>query len=118
MDINKLRNVIVDEGGFFQYIVAIATDVQWIEKIVMRSNKNDSHHGMIFYKLQQEIKQDIDLCGLELKCVGGGKIDIHRKTKTFHVYRFSESYGKEPDRKETIRLLQEAFPDFTFRNNP
>jgi len=120
MDINKLRNVIVDEGGFYKYIVATATDAQGRKKQVIRSNKNDSHHAAIFYKLQQEIKQDINLCGLELKCIGGGKIDIHRETKTFHVHahELSETYGQEPDRNETIRLVKVAFPDFTFRDNP
>ena len=120
MDINKLRNVIVDEGGFFKYIVVMVTDVQGREKRVIRSNKNDRHHAAIFYKLQQEIKQDINLCGLELKCIGGGKIDIHRKTKTCHVqaHEFSGTYGQEPDRNETIRLVKVAFPDFTFRDNP
>lgn len=48
----------------------------------------------------------------EAKCLGGGEIKLNHYHKSVKVSGQSVSYGKEPDRKETVRLIQEEYPDF------
>lgn len=53
--------------------------------------------------------------GLHAKCLGGGQIRIDREKKIIRIRDSSGDFGMEPNRKETGRLIQEAFPDFTVK---
>lgn len=63
------------------------------------------------FKLRKEVKE-ILLSIVSVKCIGGGQIRIDPDRKTIGTWDFSGSYGREPDRQQTVVMLQNAFPGF------
>lgn len=47
------------------------------------------------------------------KCLGGGRISVDPEKKTVRIWDYSRDFGREPDRGITVRLLKEAFPEYT-----
>lgn len=50
---------------------------------------------------------------VDARCLGGGRIMIDRKKQLIAIRGSSGDFGVEPDRAQTIRMIQVAFPDFT-----
>ena len=50
--------------------------------------------------------------GLQAECIGGGRISFDEEEKAIKIWGCSGDFGREPDRKETVQVLQGAYPDF------
>lgn len=97
-----------DNDRHHKFIVAKVADGKGSKMVVRASNKENGHtHYQIFYALQQEVEPR----GLTVECIGGGTLDTDSKN-WISIYETSESYGREPDRKQTVRILEEAYPKF------
>lgn len=57
--------------------------------------------------------QELGKLSLDIKGVGGGTIDIDKINKEICLSSKSTSFGPEPDRTFTTKVLQEAYPDYT-----
>ncbi|MBI2062082.1 MAG: hypothetical protein HYT64_00060 [Candidatus Yanofskybacteria bacterium] len=108
MTINEVREVVIDSVEVYKFIVAQLTDGNGGKRLVVRANESCRYHQDAFDLLRQEVRPH----GLDVHCIGGGKIEISLAEKTVCVWDSSWDFGEEPNRKETIRMLQAAFPDY------
>ena len=110
MNINDVKEVVVamDKRSDFKFIVAELTDGSGGKRLVVRANANYSHHESILLALQKEVTSS----DLNADCVGGGWIRIVHAVKTISICGKSGDFGEEPDRQQTVRMLQAAFPEF------
>jgi len=108
--ISEVPKVVVAPKDNFKFIVAELLDENDGKELVIRANTEErcKFHVNILDLLIQEVR----LCGLRVRCVGGGFITINSETKTIRICDDSGQFGKEPDRQETVRMLQVAFPDY------
>ena len=60
----------------------------------------------------QAIADSLASAPVKVRCVGGGYLDISLEEKTIRAYGRSNTFGREPDRADTIRLLKSQFPDY------
>lgn len=122
---------ICSDGGYKFIVVELTLGDE--KKVVIRGNdENDlsNYHAGIFYrtlwhKFHQRrcsgarAKKEEDLCqscdcgaGVQLKCLGGGRISASLADKTIRIWDRSGSFGLEPEREiRTAALLQAAFPE-------
>lgn len=107
MDINNLPEVKVDPRGGFKYIVAVVSDQNGNQKTVIRADETCEAHAYIMGDLVEEVGPEIDI-----ECIGGGRIRVDPDRRTIEIWKFSEAYGQEPDRQQTVAMLQNAFPGF------
>lgn len=75
--------------------------------ICVRSIKDFSSHDVIFKWLRNDC-----LHNFEIKCLGGGNINLCRQTKTVKVSGGSINFGIEPNRIETIEMFKSILSDF------
>lgn len=108
MHLDTLQEVTIDPRGNYKFIVANVTDGNGGTKMVVRANQNCKYHGDILAVLRREMRP----LGLNVHCIGGGNIKISPDAKTIHISDYSSIFGKEPDRQQTVRMLQAAFPEF------
>lgn len=108
MYLDTLQEVDITPDGGYKFIVANVIDGNDKSKLVVRANRTCDHHCDILAILQREVRPH----GLYTKCVGGGRIKINLDAKTIHIWDYSDVFGKEPDRQQTVRMLQAAFPEF------
>ncbi len=73
---------------------------------MVRANERCSMHRDILKTVRIEIS-------LPARCIGGGRIQIDPDKKTIRIWGYSGDFGEEPDRQQTGKMLQEAFPDWT-----
>lgn len=57
-------------------------------------------------------RQYENLSGLQAKILGGGWLFFNKEGKTIQIGGSSSYFGCEPNRKETLRALEYAHPDF------
>lgn len=79
------------------------------KKQVVRAGEGYKYHADILILMKRYELKD----GLTAKCVGGGRIVVAPVAKIIEIWGRSGDFGKEPDRNETVRMLQAAFPYFT-----
>lgn len=110
MTINDVPEVVIALEDSYKFIVALLIDGNGDERLVVRAEKGEGcgNHRDILGLLRQEVRSG----GLNVHCIGGGRIDINSNAKTICIWGYSYDFGEEPDRKETVRMLQVAFPDF------
>src|SRR3989344_6214125 len=108
MDINSVQEVVIDPAEGYKFIVAQLTDGNSGKRLVIRANQDCSFHRDILALLRQEVRPS----GLDAHCTGGGRIEINPAEKTIRIWDSSGDFGVEDDRKETVRMLQAAFPAF------
>lgn len=89
-------------------------------KFVVLKNKNGEtivfaddnvrygYHSYLFGQYEKE-------SGLDAECLGGGYIKFDGEKKVIRIGGSSESFGREPHRKETVSALKEAYPEFDVR---
>ena len=107
MTLETLQEVIVDSQDGYKFIVANVTDGNGGTRMVIRANQDCDYHQDILALLRREVRPH----GLDAHCTGGGRIEINPAEKTIRIWDYSENFGEENDRKETVRMLQAAFPD-------
>lgn len=116
LHLHKVATVVInsihdgyDNGYHHKFIVAKVTDSKGnMKRVVRASNKGKGYgHYQIFYALQQEVMSS----GLTVECIGGGTLDTDSKS-WISIYGSSESYGREPDRKQTVCILKKEYPNF------
>lgn len=114
MDLHKIATVVIDgshcEDYHHNFIVAKVTGKDGMKIVVRASNEMGNGHYKIFHALQQEVKEARQRC-LTVECIGGGTLDTDYQN-WISIYGSSGSYGREPDRKETLRILEEVYPKF------
>lgn len=108
MTIDELPEVVIDAFGGRKFIIAQLGDAADNKRLVVRANQECNYHDDILKLLRQEVRP----YGLNAHCIGGGRIEINPETTTIRIWGKSVIFGLEPDRKETVRMLQAAFPDF------
>lgn len=108
MTITDVREVVIDPAEGYKFIVAQLTDGNGGKRLVVRANQDCSYHRDILALLRREVRPH----GLDAHCTGGGRIEINPTEKTIRIWDSSGDFGEEDDRKETVRMLQVAFPDY------
>lgn len=94
-----------DEDGKF---IVVKLKSEESTKLIVRTGDRHMYHREILSKLPKEWEDN----GILLCCIGGGKISININQKSILLWDYSYKYSKEPDRQETIRLIQSVYPDF------
>jgi len=110
MAISDVKDVSIALKDSYKFIVAIVSDGMGGEKMVIRAEKYEDcelHHDILCL-LQQEVRPG----GLKAHCIGGGRIQVNSEVKTIRIWDDSAAHGKEPNRQETVRMLQVEFPEF------
>jgi len=101
-----MKKVHVIPHGFYIYIVAKVEG-----ETVLRAEQ-DRGHAQVASNLYEEIG-DRAL----VRVLGGGcldfnpRIDDRKMWNEIHISGGSGSFGREPDRELTVKLLQETFPN-------
>jgi hypothetical protein len=99
----------VDYTLGYKFIVVEVADSSGNKKTIVRvKNQNYEYHKDILVSL----KGELEVRGFTCRCLGGGMIKINLREKTFWIGGSSGDYGTEPNRNETLLLLQAEFPDF------
>jgi phosphohistidine phosphatase len=107
MTIHEVAEVVVDASGGYKFIVAEVSDGT-ITRLVVRADQSCELHRYILRGTREQLSPH----GLQARCIGGGRILINPEAKTVKIWDKSGDFGFEPDRMETVRMLQSAFPDF------
>ncbi|MEK7535201.1 MAG: hypothetical protein AAB563_02245 [Patescibacteria group bacterium] len=108
LGLENLDEVVIDPFYDCKYIVVELSNAKGETKIVLRGSGEIKFHEDILGWLEAQIATT----RLGVACIGGGRLKIDRKEKTIRVYDYSERFGREPDRPQTVRMLQAAFPEF------
>ena len=108
MNLETLQEVVIDRCDSYKFIVANVTDDNDNSKLVVRVNNHYAIHAEILFILREEVRP----LGLKACCIGGGRIEINPEAKTIRIWDKSTGFGEEPDRQQTIRMLQAAYPEF------
>lgn len=108
MCLDTLQEVVIDPSDGYKFIVANVTDGNGGTKMVVRANQDCKYHRDILAILRREVRP----FGLDARCIGGGRIEITPEAKTIRIWDDSGDFGKEPNRQQTVRMLQAAFPEF------
>lgn len=109
MTLTDVPEVVVDPSGGYKFIVAKLTDSNGKEKLVVRAMEEhcDYHDDILNW-----LKREVSSSGLKTFCIGGGRIEVSPDEKIIRIWGESGAFGKEPNREETVRMLQAAFPEF------
>ncbi len=103
--LSELQSVIIDEVGGYKFIVAKVSEGE-ASKLVVRANANCSFHRDILGLLRHEASN------LNARCIGGGNIEVDPTNKVIKIWGSSGDFGVEPNRAETVKMLNEAFLEF------
>jgi hypothetical protein len=108
LGIDEIKTVLINpvSGGEMKFIVVELGDKS-NERLVFRADGHRRFHWEIFDDLRCDIEESI-----KIKCLGGGLMDIDFDGKTIDLCGKSTVYGTEPDRQQTVTILQLEFPHF------
>lgn len=107
MTIHEVAEVVIDRTGGYKFIVAEVTDGV-TSRLVVRAQENCSYHRDILDVLQRNLRAN----GMTACCIGGGRIAIDPGAMTINIWSSSGDFGVEPNRVETVRMLQSAYPEW------
>jgi len=108
MTIDEVPVVVIDLSYCYKFIVAKLTYPTTIAtKTVVRASDVDYHIELV-HRLDAELQES----GIMCYCLGGGNIKVNAILKIIEIWGESGKYGQEPDRAETLRLIQAAHPDY------
>ncbi len=96
------------EQGVCKYIVAKVWDTSGQHKVILRSYPDCDFHNEMVQALAREVAPH----GFVVSCLGGGMLNYRPHARAIFVSGLSSKFGMEPDRHETVRMLEAAFPDF------
>ncbi|XP_065347695.1 14 kDa phosphohistidine phosphatase-like [Cloeon dipterum] len=105
----NLPEVDIDPDGRFKYILIRATDTKTKEKkMIVRGYKWAAFHADIF----EDVEKKVHGTGVDVWCVGGGRILHTSQDKKLAVFGYSQGYGKA-DHTISVGLLKKVYPDYT-----
>lgn len=115
MAITDVNEVVIEydvwNPRYEPFIVAKLTDGD-TEKLIVRCYRNCAVCQDTFEFLQSELQTS----GLIINCIGGGRIKTDclyaGEVNTMDIWDQSATFGQEPDREQTVRMVQAAFPEF------
>ena len=107
MRLDDVADVVVDRTGGHKYIVVAVIDEAGNTKLIVRADKRQEYHMDIFDAVRMHFPGS-----WKSRCVGGGQIRVDQAQRTIEIWGSSGSYGVEPDRAQTARMLGCAFPEF------
>ena len=108
MKIDEIQEVDIDENGGYKFIVANLQDESRNARVVIRANKECAYHREILSLLRKDLLQ----YNISAYCIGGGRINIDKLGRTISISSESGDFGREPDRRKTVKALEKAFPEF------
>jgi len=118
MDLSEFREVdlwVRGEKGSTRFIVADVSDGEGGKKRVIRGQAFHNKHREIVEYLQGEAVSAGTPRGVvrnAVACCGGGFLELDSVAKTITLWGRSQNYGKEPDRQETIYILERKYSDY------
>lgn len=107
MQLQDLAEVVVDSDGGYKYIVIEVSNEAGNMRRIVRGNAHMEYHRDIYEEVCRQFP-----AAWRARCIGGGRITVNQRKRTAAIWDSSGSYGLEPDRAETVRMLQRAFPGF------
>lgn len=108
--LDQVPDVDIDGHGRFKYILIDVTDqTSKDSKQIVRGYARAHWHSDIFDITEEQLKK---LPGLQLKCIGGGRIEHDPDEKTMNVFGYSQGYGKA-DHLVSVRLLIKKYPEYS-----
>ncbi|KRZ84107.1 Methyltransferase-like protein 17, mitochondrial [Trichinella sp. T8] len=107
MSLNSVEDVVIDEGTFKYILLLVKSSSS--EKFIVRGFSKCEYHDDIL----QEVSPEIIGKGMQVKCVGGGRINHDSVNRTLDVYGYSVGFGKA-DHEKTVSILKKRFPDYNF----
>ncbi|CAL1674579.1 unnamed protein product [Lasius platythorax] len=108
--LDKVLDVDIGGHGRFKYIlINVQDDVNKASKQIVRGNARAQWHADIFDKVNVEIQNHHP--GLQINCVGGGRIEHDPDAKTIKVYGYSQGFGKA-DHQVSVELLKKKYPHY------
>lgn len=110
MTLEEIPVVVIDFTGYRKFIVAQLT-LGESTKTILRTGDSYGAHKDILVALWEGLRGS----DIKANCPGGGFIMVNRDQKTIDLSGYSVAFGREPDRQETVRLIQAAYPDFTVK---
>src|SRR3989344_8711298 len=102
MKLDSVPEVLIDSRRGRKFIVAIVSDKNKQNKIVVRANLRKRRH----YNLFTDLKETLRPFDFAVQCIGGGHIMVNPEAKTIHIWGKSLEFNFEPNRQETATLLQ------------
>ncbi|KAJ8038480.1 14 kDa phosphohistidine phosphatase [Holothuria leucospilota] len=109
--IDSIPLVDIDPSGRFKYVLIKAKSGSR-EKMFVRGFSWGSYHADIYEDFESKHR------GLDLECLGGGRIEHSPESKKILVYGYSMGFGRA-DHSITVSLLKERYPSYssiTFSN--
>ncbi|MBP9822312.1 MAG: hypothetical protein KBC81_02645 [Candidatus Pacebacteria bacterium] len=97
------------DGKLLKFIVVKIGDSENY-KLVLRAADIDIDHGTIF----KTLKDDLRSSEISFECLGGGFLKVDSKEKSINISGKSQTFGYEPDRNDTAKLIRNLFPGFKF----
>lgn len=108
MTLDEIPVIVVNlTTGIDKFVVALLKHGEHT-KTILRTGHYYRFHKNIMAALGKELQGS----EIEAICLGGGRIKINVDEKTIFIDDCSADYGYEPNRQETVRLIQVAHPDF------
>jgi hypothetical protein len=107
--IEKRTAPMFDQKNFNKYGIFIVLSYKG-KVIILPGTKNDLHVGLFI-----DFMFDRGIAEEDLKCLGGGSLEINPTMKNFSVWGESSFYGGEPERKSTIEYIGRQLPGFSFK---
>lgn len=86
-------------------VLVTCGDYVLLGRQVVKGKRAMAYHSDIFNDTRENLKH----LKLEVKVLGGGRIEHHLGERTIHVYGFSQAYG-QANHAVTVTLLQQWFP--------
>ncbi|CAN8029365.1 unnamed protein product [Ixodes persulcatus] len=105
------------DNGRFKYILIKVHDKNDDSrtKLIVRGSAGAAYHSDIFDSESAKIEA---IEGLELECLGGGRIIHNPDRKEIKVFGYSQGYG-QADHSKTVEILKNFYPNYdsiTFSN--
>ncbi|XP_061928269.1 sex-regulated protein janus-A-like isoform X1 [Apis cerana] len=108
--LNKVPDVDIDGHGRFKYIlINVFDEANNVSKSIVRGYARAQWHNDIFDETGEQVKP---ISGLQLKCLGGGRIEHDPDKKTIKVFGYSQGFGKA-DHEVSVNILKKYYPDYS-----
>ena len=92
-----------------KYVVVVIRDVQGPEKKVLWGwrARRLTHSDLV-----GNIWEALDQPNFDINCIGGGWLKFDELNKKIELWGHSVTFGREPDRAESARMIKESFPAY------
>ncbi|CAF1062254.1 unnamed protein product [Brachionus calyciflorus] len=106
-NLSEIASVNIDSNGRFKYILI---------KLVSKNSKQEKY--VVRADILDDFEKNCNVSGIDIECVGGGRILHEPEKKTIFVYGYSLGFGLA-DHKISVELLKEKYSYYvsiTFSN--